>query len=93
MGHALNPEFVLRELEPEESGFDYGLALAEVLRHLSYDEAAGFLGYKSKGSITKILDGEIPMHPQGERLYILYVELFGHKPPLRVSHSERILST
>lgn len=93
MGHALNPRFVLRELEPAECGFDYGLAMAEVLRHLSYDEAAGFIGYKSKASITKILSGTIPDHPQGERLYILYVEMFGAKPPLRVSRSEQMAST
>lgn len=83
MGHALRPEFVLRELEPDECGFDYGLAMAEVLQHLSQREVAGFLGYKSNASVIEILSGHIPMHPQGERLYILYVEMFGAKPPLR----------
>lgn len=94
MGHALKPDFILRELEPSEAGFDYGLAMAHILQHLSQREVAGFLGYKSKSSIVEILSGQIPQHPQGERLYILYFEMFGEKPPLpNVRHSAHAMST
>lgn len=74
---------LIRELRPDEYGFDYGLALAELLRHFSYEQIAGFLGYRSKASISKLMSGAIPDHPRGERLYILYFEFFGRKPPAK----------
>lgn len=77
--------FILRELLPHETGFDYAQAIREINRRLSYDEIAGFCGYDSRSSVGRILTGQVPSHPQGEAIYILYVELFGKKPPLRVA--------
>lgn len=73
-----------RELQPEEVGFDYAQAVREV-NHAgwSYARIANFCGYRSRQSITNLLDGDVPSHLQGERLYILYVEVIGRKPPPR----------
>lgn len=75
--------FVLRELGREDVGFDYAQAVLEINQHLSYDEIAGFCGYQNRASISQIVSGTIPHHPAGEALYVLYVELFHKKPPLR----------
>lgn len=77
--------FLLRELLPYEIGFDYAKAVERINTRLSYDEIAGFCGYESRSSVGRVLTGQVPSHPQGEAIYILYVELFGEKPPLRVA--------
>ena len=66
---------------PVEAGFDYVKALLELRTQFTYEYIAERCGYESKGSITKTLAGAIPPHPQGEAIYILYVETFGRKPP------------
>jgi hypothetical protein len=79
----------LRELGRHEVGYDYRQAVVQINQHLSYDQIAGFCGYKSKGSVADIAAGHaVPDHPKGEALYILYVELFKHKPP-NVRQTER----
>lgn len=79
---------ILRELNRSEVGFDYSRAVLELNRRWSYEQIAGFCGYKSKSPIADIVGGAIPNHPAGERLYILYVETFGSKPP-NVRQSEQ----
>lgn len=72
----------------EQVGFDYAQALRDIHRHLTYDEIAERIGYDNKGSISKIMEGRVPKHIQGEAIWALYVGLFGRKPPLNVSKRE-----
>lgn len=72
----------------EQVGFDYAQAVREIHRLLTYDEIAERIGYDSKGSISRILDGAVPKHVQGEAIWALYIELFGRKPPLNVQKRE-----
>lgn len=63
-------------------GFHYAATLRELNRVYDYDEIKDFCGYKSKSSISKVLSGkQVPSHPQGELIYILYFETFNKKPP------------
>lgn len=62
-------------------GFDYPAAILEIRGLISYEQIAAYCGYESAGSISKILAGSTPPHPQGEALYSLYVALFKRKPP------------
>lgn len=74
-----------RELMPGEYGFDYSQAVREINHSSgwSYQRLAAYLGYKSKGTIGDIVTGAVvPDHPRGEKLYILYFEMFGRKPPI-----------
>lgn len=77
----LSTGFVYRQLQPQERGFDYAAAVRDIHRHMTYDEIAEFCGYENKASIHRVIQGAIPDHPRGEAIYILYMELFGHKPP------------
>lgn len=76
------------------AGFDYANAVLELrgikspYGVLTYDRIAEICGYESKSSIAEILTGHIPPHPQGEALYILYVETLHRKPPAKVRQSE-----
>lgn len=63
-------------------GFNYSLALLEILRNQTYEEIAAYLGYESVGAIGKIINGAIPSHPVGEALFALYLDIFGKKPPM-----------
>ena len=63
-------------------GFDYALAMAEIRTKLSFGKISDYLGYESRTSIYRVLDGAIPPHPQGEAIWALYRELFGDKPPV-----------
>ena len=65
---------------PIQAGFDYPVTLLELRTVMSYEEIAAACGWESKSSIVRVLNGAIPAHPQGEALYILYVETFGRKP-------------
>lgn len=65
---------------PIQAGFDYAQTLIELRKVFNYEEIAHRCGWDSKGSVTKVLKGAIPAHPQGEALYILYFETFGKKP-------------
>lgn len=63
-------------------GFDYISALREILKRLTYEEAAYRLGYSSTGGVTAVLKGRVPSHKHGEAIWALYLELFNRKPPL-----------
>lgn len=65
---------------PIQAGFDYSRALLELRRRFTYDEIAQACGWESRSSVARILTGTVPHHPQGEALYILYVETFKRKP-------------
>lgn len=75
-----------------EAGFDYVRALLDLRTRFTYDHIAEYCGYDSKGTIASILSGAIPLHPQGEAIYILYVETFGRKPPRVVQKSEPLIA-
>lgn len=62
--------------------FDYAKALLEIRKRMTYEEIAAFIGYESVGSIGDIIRGRIPNHPQGQAIYVLYIELFKRKPPM-----------
>lgn len=76
-----------------QAGYDYAMAILELRSRFTYDRIAEFCGYESKGAIANILCGGIPLHPQGEAIYILYFETFGRKPPAIVQKTEPALST
>lgn len=63
-------------------GFDYAMAMLEIRKMMTYEEIAACLGYESAMSVVNIIKGRLPNHPQGEALYVLYLELFGRKPPM-----------
>jgi hypothetical protein len=67
---------------PIQAGFDYVQTLLELRVRFTYDEIAHRCGWESGASISKILKGAIPAHPQGEALYILYFETTGRKPKI-----------
>lgn len=93
MGHMLCMQIVPidRELMPGEFGFDYAQAAREINHEpgWSYERIAEYMGYKSKATVAEIVAGAIPDHPRGEKLYILYVEMFHRKPPI-VRQTEQI---
>lgn len=63
-------------------GFDYQETLRELNKLYPYETLAEFCRYKSKGSISKIISGAlVPKHPQGELIYMLYLQTFHRKPP------------
>ena len=68
---------------PHQVGFDYAAALRELHEVMTLAQIAEVCGYESKGSVLNVLNGGIPSHPQGEAIYVLYVETFNRKPPLR----------
>lgn len=72
-------------LEPHQVGFDYAKAVLEINHHgWSYERIAEYCGYEDKSGISRVASGaRIPSHPVGEAIYILYVEVFGRKPPNR----------
>lgn len=74
-------------------GFNYSAATLELLKRFTYDELKDLLGYQSKGSISQLLEGVIPAHDKGEALWALYMDTFGHKPPLNVRHSGQLATT
>jgi hypothetical protein len=64
-------------------GFDYAGAVAELLTRFSGEEIAAACE-AGKSAVEHWRDGSaIPRHDRGERLYILYVETFGKKPPFK----------
>lgn len=63
-------------------GFDYIQALLHIRNHRTYEEIAEFIGYDSKNSIARLLNGTVPAHPQGEAIFVLYRMIFGDKPPM-----------
>ena len=64
-------------------GFDYVGALKDLLARMTYEEVAYRLGYKSTGAVASIVKrGHVPSHQHGEALWVLYVEMFGRKPPM-----------
>lgn len=67
----------------EQVGFDYVATVRELLERMTYMDLALSIGYESVGSISGLLKGRRPAHPQGEALWALYIETFGRKPPLR----------
>ena len=74
-----------RELSSSEYGFDYAQTVREInhASEWSYARIAQYLGYKSKATVGEIVAGDtVPDHPRGEKLYILYVEMFNRKPPI-----------
>lgn len=77
--------FTLPDLLPNQVGFDYSRAVLEINHSgWSYERIADYCGYEDKSAISRIASGDrTPSHPAGEAIYILYVELFGKKPPLR----------
>lgn len=90
MGHAHDLKF--RTLLPHEVGYDYRQAVLEINHGgWSYEQIAFFCGYEDRSSIARVAAGQrIPNHRAGEALYILYVELFGEKPPLNVADSQQL---
>lgn len=71
-------------------GFDYARALLEIKKYRTHEEIAAFVGYESIGSISNILNGRIPNHPQGEAIFTLYREIFGKKPPMTSEQSNGV---
>jgi len=64
-------------------GFDYARAILEIRQFHTYDQIAEFCGFTDKAIVSRIASGkEIPRHPQGEALWVLYVNEFGQKPPM-----------
>jgi hypothetical protein len=64
-------------------GFDYARAVAR-LRTRFTDHDIALACHVSKNTIGEWLNsGRIPGHDHGERLYILYRETFGEKPPVK----------
>ena len=76
-----------------QAGFNYAAALLKLRARYTYDQIAEYCGYESKGSVSDILAGKTPLHPQGEAIFILYVETFGHKPPANVRNSAPPMTT
>lgn len=68
----------------EQVGFDYIATVRALLEKMTYMDLAFAIGYESVGSISGLLKGRRPAHPQGEALWALYIETFGRKPPLRL---------
>lgn len=66
----------------EQVGFDYVKATTELLTKMSRMEMSERIGYASAGSIHSLLKGRTPSHIHGEAIWALYLETFGHKPPL-----------
>lgn len=87
----LSTDFVLRELETHEYGYDYAQTVRE-LSHagFTYAAIAQFCGYSSRNSIHQILSGTEPFHGAGERLYAMYVEVFARKPPQKAHSNGRV---
>lgn len=75
----------------EQVGFNYSLAVLELLKVMTYDNIAFSIGYKNRSSVSAILCGSTPGHIQGEALWALYIETFGHKPPLDVHINKRLM--
>lgn len=63
-------------------GFNYSLAILQILKVRTYEDVAQYLGYESVGSISGLIDGSMPSHPVGEAIFVLYREIFGKKPPM-----------
>lgn len=78
----LSTDFTPRPIY-EEVGFDYARAVLQLKRYLTYDDIAQCCGYESARSVLSVLTGAIPSHIRGEAIWALYVEVFGHRPPLR----------
>lgn len=72
---------------PIPVGFDYARSVLDLRQVLTYETIAERMGYESKSSVSRILAGVIPEHPQGEALWALYVETFGRKPPHSVEQA------
>lgn len=70
----------------KEVGFRYSDAVLQLREFFNYDELAIVLGYKHRSSVSKILKGAIPSHRAGEALWILFIEVYGHKPPYAEVH-------
>lgn len=66
------------------AGFDYDNATREIYgRVRSFQRIADLLGFSSANAVINIMrNGAIPSHPEGERIWIMYVDLFGKKPPM-----------
>lgn len=101
MGHApvitqSSSDLKARVLLQNEVGYDYSRAVLEI-NHAggwSYEDIAEFCGYEGRSAIARVASKAItPSHPRGEALYILYVELFGKKPPLNVADRQQPPST
>lgn len=67
---------------PIPVGFNYAQALLEIRKRMTYEEIAAFIGYENASSVAQIIKGRIPNHPQGQAIWVLYVELFDKKPPM-----------
>jgi hypothetical protein len=63
-----------------KAGYDYAGAVKRLKTVHTFEKIAGFCGYESVLSVRRVLQGSIPSHPQGEAIYIMYVETFGEKP-------------
>lgn len=74
-------------------GFDYPRAILELRQRMSHDEIARYCGYESNASISKILAGAIPPHPQGEALWSLYVAVFNTRPPMSTDQASGTATT
>lgn len=73
-----------------EAGFDYRRTVLELRVVKTYEQIAEFCGYASSASVARIAAGtQVPAHPQGEALWIMYWELFNRKPPL-IPQTERL---
>ncbi len=71
-------------------GFDYAKAVLEIRKRMTYEEIAACLGYEYASSVGNIVNGRIPNHPQGEALFVLYLELFGRKPPMTAEQASGV---
>lgn len=77
-----------RYLLCDRVGFNYVAATLDLLRAgVTYERLAEALGYKSKGAISRLLEGSIPSHVQGEALWAFYCATFSRKPPMAVHQS------
>jgi hypothetical protein len=64
-------------------GFDYARAILDIRAEMTYEQIAEVCGFADKKSVERVANGGvIPRHPQGEAIYVVYVELFSRKPPM-----------
>lgn len=77
-----------------DAGFDYQRTVLELRVVKTYQQIAEFCGWASHSAVADVAAGRrIPSHPQGEALWILYLDLFGKKPPLNCPKADTLATT
>lgn len=71
-------------------GFDYARAILDIRREMTYEQIAEVIGLPDKQSVSRIVAGTIPHHPQGEAIWALYRELFNTNPPMPEANAKGV---